>query len=67
MSVKTYVISVPVTDSHIFHVEADSEEQALEKLRQANDEGKAGDLFVKTYDGGYEMGSAEVIDTREGE
>lgn len=63
MSIKTYVISVPVLDSHIFHVEAATEEEALAKLRQANDEGNIGEMFQKTYDGDYQIDSAEVLET----
>lgn len=60
---KTYVISVPVLDSHIFHVEAASEEEALAKLRQANDEGNIGEMFQKTYDGDYQIDAAEFLET----
>ena len=60
---KTYVISVPVLDSHIFHVQAENEEEALAKLRKANDEGNIGEMFQKTYDGDYQIDSAEVLET----
>lgn len=59
---KTYVISVPVTDAHIFHVEAESEAAALEALNEAFDAGDSEKYFMKTYDGHYKTSEAECID-----
>ncbi|NBT59079.1 hypothetical protein EBT16_09880 [bacterium] len=62
---KTYIISIPVTDAHIFHVQAESENDALTKITEAADAGQISDYFVKTYDGCYLITEAECLGTTE--